>query len=86
MPRAQDLPDGLKDLHFRNALQVRHNPDFNTDIAKLIEQIKYPGVSDTGAMASRRMIQRASGALALVALIVTIGIAVFAHPIRERTD
>ena len=40
MPAAQDLPETLRPLYFRNAATVRHDPDFNRDIARLITTIR----------------------------------------------
>ena len=39
MPAAEDLPDALRDLHFRNASRVRYDPDFVADMLKLIGQL-----------------------------------------------
>jgi len=40
MPDDQDLPDDLKELHFRNALQVRTDPDFEEDLKRLMNAIE----------------------------------------------
>jgi len=40
MPTADSLPDGLKDLAFRNSVVVRNDPDFHRDINNLIEAIE----------------------------------------------
>ncbi len=40
MPSHEDIPPSLHDLLFRNAAKIRHNPDFNRDIQRLIEEIK----------------------------------------------
>jgi hypothetical protein len=40
MPTASDLPDTLRPLYYRNAAVVRHDPDFNRDIARLITTIR----------------------------------------------
>ena len=40
MPAASDLPDTLRPLYYRNAAVVRHDPDFNRDIARLITTIR----------------------------------------------
>ncbi len=40
MPDADDLPPSLHELLFRNAVKIRHNPDFKRDIQRLIEQIQ----------------------------------------------
>lgn len=47
MPAPEQLPDTLRDLHYRNAAVVRNDPDFNRDMGRLITTIRdsYP-VSD----------------------------------------
>lgn len=40
MPSTAELPDDLDELAFRNAAVVRNDPDFNTDVQRLIEEIK----------------------------------------------
>jgi hypothetical protein len=39
MPLAADLPPTMRELHYRNAIRVRNNPDFDRDIQNLIESI-----------------------------------------------
>jgi murein DD-endopeptidase MepM/ murein hydrolase activator NlpD len=85
MPRAQDLPDDLKDLHFRNALQVRQNPDFTPDMAKLIEQIRHSARAGQKAGLSRRIFLPVLGGLALVTVIVIIGAVLLTQPDSQRT-
>ncbi len=36
MPSAEDLPESLCDLHYRNAISVRPDPDFDNDMERLI--------------------------------------------------
>src|SRR5262249_13605244 len=40
MPTPETLPDGLRDLHYRNAAPIRNDPDFNRDITRLISTIQ----------------------------------------------
>ena len=40
MPSEEDLPESLKDLAFRNGTQIRPEPDFHTDIERLINSLK----------------------------------------------
>ncbi len=40
MPSKDDLPDSLQDLAFRNGTQIRPEPDFHTDIERLINSLK----------------------------------------------
>jgi TIR domain len=44
MPVPEQLPDTLRDLHYRNAAVVRNDPDFNRDMGRLITTIRdvYP--------------------------------------------
>lgn len=39
MPQESDLPPSIRDLHYRNAIRVRNNPDFDRDIQSLISSI-----------------------------------------------
>jgi|GEM_PF-4959516 len=40
MPDADQLPDSLQELRYRNAVPVRNDPDFNRDITRLINHLK----------------------------------------------
>lgn len=40
MPSPDELPDSLQDFGYLNAVSIRHNPDFNNDIKKLIEALR----------------------------------------------
>lgn len=40
MPSAQDLPESLQELAYRNATILRDDPDFRRDASKLIERIQ----------------------------------------------
>ena len=40
MPSAQDLPEGLSQLTYQNAINVRNDPDFNHDMERLIRDLK----------------------------------------------
>lgn len=44
MPAASDLPDNLRELAYKNAANVRDDPDFRDDIRKLIAVIQKVGV------------------------------------------
>ena len=41
MPAKEDLPPALADLAFRNAVAVRSDPDFHTDLDRLIRGLKH---------------------------------------------
>jgi hypothetical protein len=47
MPRPDQLPEALRDLAFRNALEIRH-ATFQTDVARLIKAIEQQLGSSTG--------------------------------------
>jgi|GEM_PF-3586844 len=40
MPSATELPESLRDLTFRNAVPIRNDPDFNSDINRLIANLR----------------------------------------------
>ncbi|MBZ0296557.1 MAG: SUMF1/EgtB/PvdO family nonheme iron enzyme [Anaerolineae bacterium] len=40
VPHANDLPPDLRALAFRNAIQVRDDPDFHNDVSRLIGELK----------------------------------------------
>ncbi|MEM7066011.1 MAG: GUN4 domain-containing protein [Cyanobacteria bacterium P01_B01_bin.77] len=40
MPRGDELPDGLKDLAYRNCREIRPDPDFHRDISRLIDSLE----------------------------------------------
>lgn len=44
-PAANDLPDNLSSLAFRNAAKIRPDPDFHNDIERLCDEINKHGVS-----------------------------------------
>jgi len=39
MPTAHNLPDDLQALAYRNAVVIRHDPDFRRDVERLIDQL-----------------------------------------------
>lgn len=42
MPSADELPQSLRDVSYRNAVAVRPDPDFKTDMARLIVTLRLP--------------------------------------------
>ncbi len=40
MPASQDLPESLRELAYRNAANLRDDPDFRRDASKIIERIQ----------------------------------------------
>ncbi len=85
MPTDADLPDSLDPLIYRNAAMVRDDPDFGTDINRLIDQLKrdFPEPAAAPVAASRTggilssVPNSASGWL-LPAGLVGIGVVVLA--------
>jgi hypothetical protein len=47
MPEADELPSSLRDFVFRHAAVVREDPDFRSDLSRLIEQITKFGTQNT---------------------------------------
>ncbi|MCC6615375.1 MAG: peptidoglycan DD-metalloendopeptidase family protein [Anaerolineae bacterium] len=78
MPGADDLPPRLSELHFRNAMRIRHNPDFNPDMDKLIQQL-------TGESSSRRSLRRLAP-LALGLAVVVAGAIVLPTLLNPTPD
>ncbi|MBI5928623.1 MAG: toll/interleukin-1 receptor domain-containing protein [Chloroflexi bacterium] len=82
MPTDADLPDSLDPLVFRNAAMVREDPDFNSDMARLIDQLKRDFPEPTPAMTPKT--QRRSGVpntaagWLLPGVLVVIGVVVLA--------
>ena len=77
MPPPEDLPESLRELHYRNALQVRHNPDFERDIQNLIESIRQlvPGTATSNPAPA---IQGRNWTIPIAALVVIGVVAVVA--------
>ena len=42
MPRGDELPESLREISYRSALAVRPDPDFRTDMARLIVTLRLP--------------------------------------------
>jgi hypothetical protein len=40
MPRAEELPESIRNLAYRNGLDVRPDPDFQADVAKLLRGLE----------------------------------------------
>jgi hypothetical protein len=56
MPRAEELPDSLREVSYRSALAVRPDPDFKADISRLIVTLRLPPelrTDDTPVVAAR---------------------------------
>ncbi len=74
LPKAAQLPEGLRELVFRNGAVVRDDPDFNRDVARLINQLKQLPARKTrrtgGAVPRSRLPLVLGAALLLVLLAV----------------
>jgi hypothetical protein len=42
MPRADELPESLREICYRSAVAVRPDPDFKTDMPRLIVTLRLP--------------------------------------------
>jgi phosphatidylserine/phosphatidylglycerophosphate/cardiolipin synthase-like enzyme len=76
MPNSDDLPEALRDLHYRNASQVRNDPDFSVDIERLNNQIK-ARVRPAPRLSGRWII---GGAALLVVVAAAVLIALASRP------
>jgi phosphatidylserine/phosphatidylglycerophosphate/cardiolipin synthase-like enzyme len=65
MPSPDDLPDDLKELSYRNAIVVRDDPDFPTDMARLTGQLRRVRPMET-------IVRWALAAVPVAALIVVL--------------
>jgi hypothetical protein len=63
MPPPEMLPPSLKELAYRNSLEVRNDPDFNHDVSHLIEVVR------TRMPRSRRMLALGLAVVALAAIL-----------------
>ncbi|RPI95823.1 MAG: TIR domain-containing protein, partial [Chloroflexi bacterium] len=69
MPNPDDLPEPLRQLHYRNAALVRDDPDFTIDMQRLIRQIGRP---------RNRWRWLVGGAAAVAAILIVITILILA--------
>jgi hypothetical protein len=54
MPKAQDLPESIREFSRRNGMPVRADPDFNTDIDRLIQGLQREMTGGTPLVSSRQ--------------------------------
>lgn len=73
MPAQDELPDGLKPLGYRNAIKVRPDPDFPTDMARLVEALGGIISIKPAAKAKERSWIRKLAPVA-AALVVAVGV------------
>ena len=73
VPRAQDLPISLQSLVFRNAISVRHDPDFHSDMKRLSDAID-ESISSKGSKVKKLGLLAKNKAMVIVSIE---GISVF---------
>lgn len=76
MPKPDDLPASLRDLTYRNAVILRHDPDFNRDISRLIEYIQNYGRKQQARPA---LLQRLPIVAATVIIVGILGLLIFSQ-------
>ena len=76
VPKADQLPDDLKELALRNGLDVRH-ASFNEDMERLIRELKGALVMVSGTKKSKSRTRKVQSlaSLGLAVAIVTVGLA-----------
>jgi len=72
LPKAEDLPDSLRELHYRNAVKVRHDPDFKRDVEDLIKQIEAVSTIDE-EIRRGKMMRRGLAALGALLVVLLLG-------------
>ena len=76
MPPPDELPESLRELHYRNALPMRNNPDFEHDIQHLIESVRQcapvTAEPETPQTAKRPVWVIPAAALVIIALVVIV--------------
>ena len=73
MPRPEQFPESMRDLSFRNAVTIRDDPDFRTDISNLIRAIKQRESQRAQGQFRRRLpIFATSAVLGIVVLLLIV--------------
>src|SRR6266516_5556856 len=90
-PKPDQLPDDLKELAFRNAVELTH-PRWDSDIQVLIKAL-LPQISQSGPKPEPERVQRggklrATKSLAVIAvlLVILIGLAFYLWPAKKTVD
>ena len=90
-PKSDQLPDDLKELAFRNAVELTH-PRWDSDIQVLIKALR-PYVSQSGPKPEPERVQPGSKlkvtrflALIAVLLVIVIGLAFYLRPVKKAVD
>ncbi|HTG74695.1 MAG TPA: TIR domain-containing protein, partial [Terriglobia bacterium] len=90
-PKPDQLPDDLKELAFRNAVELTH-PRWDSDIQVLIKALR-PYISQSSSKTEPERVQpgsklRATKFLAIIAvlLVIVIGLAFYLWPVKKVGD
>jgi TIR domain len=89
-PKPDQLPDDLKELAFRNAVELTH-PRWDSDIQVLIKALR-PHISQPGPKPEPERPQagsklRATKSVAVIAvLVIVIGLVVYLRPVKKVVD
>ena len=90
-PKGDQLPDDLKELAFRNAVELTH-PRWNSDIEVLIKALR-PYISQSDPKPEPKRVQRGSTltvtkSLAVIAvlLVIVIGLPLYLWSAKKRAD
>src|SRR5436309_410223 len=90
-PKPDQLPDDLKELAFRNAVELTH-PRWDSDIQVLITALR-PHISQSGPKPEPERVQpgsklRATKSLAVIAvlLVIVIGLAFYLRTVKKVVD
>jgi hypothetical protein len=91
MPREQDLPEGLKDLAYRNAVEVRSGRDFNDQIERLIRGVDLAKRVELLPQAAKKPSSRSVGrwlvpAVVTLFVVVVVGLVVVMLKTGNRYD
>src|SRR5438552_2826381 len=87
-PKPDQLPDDLKELAFRNAVELTH-ARWDSDIQVLIKALR-PQISQSGPKSEPEPVQRGSKltvtksfAVVAVLLVILIGLAFYLRPVKK---
>ena len=90
-PKPDQLPDDLKELAFRNAVELTH-PRWDSDIQVLIKALR-PHISQPGPKPEPERVQpgsklRATKSLAVIAVLlgIVIGLVFYLRPVKKVAD
>jgi hypothetical protein len=67
LPFPEDLPDTIENICYKNAISIRHDPDFNNDISRLVKSLK-----NLPAHKRRRNIKVIKATTVLLSMLIAI--------------